>query len=97
MILHPKPYSTRKFLLIDGVFVAEASDLARIDEELFGLVYDDACDAGLTLVSAKTGREVVYVIVDEKRRDGDLLYYDLLPADLRERREIPTSVRIFND
>lgn len=42
-----------------------------------GRVYADACDTGLTVIG-KTGREVVFVVVDEQRdSEGDLLSWKL--------------------
>lgn len=95
MILKPAPVSTRRFSVAkDGTLVAEISDLNG-----YGRVYDDACDVGLTLVSHKTGRQIVFVVEHQERdREWELLFEDLLPADLRVRREMPNlKVRIFND
>lgn len=93
-VLKPAPVSSARFTWVPGdrLFVADASDLPR---ELFGRVYDDACDVGLTLVSAKTGEEIVFAVDREKRDgEGDLLYWTLAPADGRDRG---FKVRIFND
>ena len=95
-ILKPSPISTKQFTYVkeEGLLVAEASSLPP-----FGRVYDDACDEGLTLVSHKTGREVVYVVnsIGREHMDpaGDLLYWDLVPARASE-SGLPT-VRVFND
>ncbi len=80
-VLTPKPVSTARFTYVPGdrLFVAEASDFAGGP---FGRVYDDACDEGLTLVSARTGRQVVFAVthIEVDRREGELLYWDLEPA-----------------
>jgi hypothetical protein len=49
-------------------FVAEASDFGS--KRYFGRVYDDACDEGFVLVSAKTGDSVVLAL-DSVDQDGD--------------------------
>lgn len=92
MILHPNPVTADKLLWIpeDRRFVAEMSDIGG-----FGLVYDDACDEGLTLVSRRPGyREIVFAVEHEERREGDTLYWDLKPAD---GKTCGFTVRIFND
>lgn len=96
MILKPSPISTRRFFYQKdaGLLTAEISDFGPGFG--FGQVYDDACDEGLTLVSHKTGTEVTYGVEHvERDREGDLLYWDLRPAD-RKLDYLPT-VRIFND
>lgn len=95
MILKPSPVSTRHFTNVpaENVLVAEMSDLGVP----FGRVFDDACDEGLTLVSHRTGREVVYAIQEEKRdAEGDLLYWELAPVGTGPTFR-PPNVRIFND
>jgi hypothetical protein len=75
----------------DKLFSAEDSDLPRPSR-----VYDDACDLGYTVVSARTGRAVV-VVFESVTRDaqGDVLYWDARPV-VRSERELFT-LRIFND
>ncbi len=92
MILTPSPVSTSKFTYAkdDNLLVAEASDLPH-----FGQVWDDACDTGLTLISHQTGRMVVMAVDHTEYLDGDLLYWDLVPADRRNDGLI--KVRVFND
>lgn len=93
-VLRPSPVSTNRFTYIsaDRMFVAEASDLPE-----FGRVYDDACDVGLTLISARTGKEMVVTVnhTERDQADGEFLYWDLVPADLR----MPPAftVRVYND
>ena len=61
-----------------------------------GRVYDDACDLGLTLVSHKTGREIVFAMYREIRDgEGELQAEEYEPADVRQ-RGIARLV-IFND
>jgi hypothetical protein len=90
-LLKPRPTTSRRFSLIDGKLVAEMSDVGPL-----GRVWDDACDEGLTVVSHRTDREVVYAVESYHRdAEGELMYVDLLPAKLGE-RHLPT-VRLFND
>ena len=93
MLLKPSRVSTDRltFCREEWLLVAEMSDLPG-----FGRVWDDACDEGLTLVSHRTGREVVYAVNHIERDDeGDLLYWDLRPVDHRD-NSLPT-LRVFND
>lgn len=92
MILSPTRVSTDRFTFVasQSLFVSEASDLPPL-----GRVYDDACDEGLTLVSAKTGREIVFAVNHvERDREGDVLYWDLKPVPGESQ---VWTVRIFND
>lgn len=93
MILKPSPVSTEAFTYSaeDNLLTAEISTLGVP----FGRVFDDACDEGVTLVSHRTGRKVVYSVVGEERADGDLLYWDLRPVAATT-PGLP-NVRIFND
>jgi len=95
-LLHPSPVSTRFFTWCNDIrtFVAEASSLPV----KFGRVYADACDEGLTLVSARTGREVVFVI-DEigHDEDDDLTHWDLVVAPGQPGANPDCRVRVFND
>jgi hypothetical protein len=84
---------TDRFSWLPGerLFVAEASDLPALTR-----VWDDACDEGLTLVSHRTGQNVPVVIASEERdREGDVRYWDLVPIDPNKRDLF--KVRIFND
>lgn len=94
-VLRPTPVSSDRFTYsADGnLLVAEASDLGR---HPFGQVYDDACDEGLTVISARTGREVVYAVSSVHRdTEGDLTHWDLRPVAPGD-VGLPT-LRIFND
>jgi hypothetical protein len=73
-------------------FCAEMSDLPG-----FGRVWDDACDEGLTLISSRDNSQVVVFAVDHEERDadGDLLWWDLRPADPRQ--AVSFTVRVWND
>jgi hypothetical protein len=44
----------------------------------FGRVYPDACDVGLTVISSKTGREIVFVVERTDRDDeGEVIGWTL--------------------
>lgn len=102
-VLSPSPVSSDRFTFVrsgapftDGgpKLVAEMSDFGSGFN--LGRVYDDACDVGLTVVSRRTGRRVVYAVQHEEYdREGDLLWIDLAPVDRRD-RGLP-GVRLFND
>lgn len=87
------PVSTDRFVYDPErrVFSAFASDLPA-----FARVFDDACDVGLSLVSARTGRAVP-VTVDGTERDaeGDLLSWTLRPVAAADRGLF--AVVVFND
>lgn len=75
MLLKPYRVSTKRFTYnaVTNTFTAEASDLGS--NFRLGRVYDDACDMGFTLMSARTGKEVVfYLSHTERDREGELLY-----------------------
>lgn len=96
-LLTPNPVSTSRFTYdpASRKFVAEASDLGR--GEPFGRVYDDACDVGLTLVSATTGRSIVFAVARENRdREGEVVSWDLVPAFYQSHGR-GLTVRVFND
>ena len=74
--LRPTPVSTDRFSYDPATrsFSAEISEL-RIN---FGRVYDDAVDEGFTMVSTKTGREIVFVVEHvEYDPEGDLRWWTL--------------------
>ena len=88
MILQPAPFVSTDKLSWSGplrAFLVEASDIGP-----FGRVY------GLTLTSRYPGREPIVFAVHHVERDaeGDITYWDLKPADFRERGFF---VRVFNN
>lgn len=98
-VLTPTRVTSDRFTTTTGhegekLLVAEMSDFGR--DFRFGRVYDDACDVGLTIVSRRTGREVVFAVDREFRdREGELLWVELVPANLSERGLC--RVRLYND
>lgn len=74
MILNPSPISSTRFNFKGHTFIAEASELRNF---CLGQVYDDACDLGFTIISAKTGKGAVFVENDpEKDAEGDVLAWN---------------------
>lgn len=94
MILKPTPIRTNEYLISyykpDNLLIAEDSSLPRPS-----LVWDDACDVGYTVISHRTGREVIYALHSQESRKGDLLYWDYRPISRRD-SGLPT-LRVFND
>lgn len=94
MILTPMRVSTRHFIWFgpENKFVAEISDLGLNFK--FERVYDDACDEGLTLVSHRTGDEIVFALNEElKDNDGDVIGWTLKPVS----KNVNFTITIFND
>jgi hypothetical protein len=87
------------FSFKDGKFVAEASDIKgfTIDQQ----IYDDACDVGFGIRSAKTGKVVVYYLYNhDEDRDGDVTAWRFKPIEEHVRHNAlaaKTEVIIFND
>ncbi len=95
MIIHPPAVSTAKFTYTDNVFIGEVSELGMDPTRpVFGPVYDDACDEGLTLISHVTGAEVVFVVTHTEYRDGDLLWWDLRAVTKGHKH---LTIKLFND
>jgi hypothetical protein len=76
----------------ERLFVVESSDIGPMTR-----VYDDACDVGLTLQSQRGFAPIVFVVEHEERRDGEVLYWDLKPANLSMRLKVRFGVRVYND
>ena len=89
--MKPAPVSTRQLTWdpTNRQYTGEMSSTRG-----FGRVYDDACDEGLTLVSARTGNEEVFVVVDEDRdAEGDTRFWTLKPVN----RSLDATLILFND
>jgi hypothetical protein len=68
----PRPSSNFTFNKKTNTFSAEASDFGRTFE--LDRVYDDACDEGFSIVSAKTGKIAVFALYNhEEDEEGDLI------------------------
>jgi hypothetical protein len=92
MILKPAPISSSNFTFKNNTFIAEASDLRNFE---LGRVYDDACDAGFTIVSEKTGKHVVFAETDaDVDSEGDFLAWNFVAVTKGFEK---LKVVIFND
>lgn len=93
MILKPAPVPSSKFTWDSKskTYVAEMSDLGKGFQ--FDRVFDDAVDVGLTLMGEKM--DVVFTVDAVEVKDGDILFWTLVPASLSLRPV--ASMTIFND
>lgn len=74
MLLNPSPISSTRFVFKGHTFSAEASELRNLR---LGRVYDDACDEGFTIVSAKTAKGAVFVENGpEEDNEGDVVLWN---------------------
>jgi len=98
VVLKPFPYlrsSEFSWNAETKKFSAFASDLKGFGR--LGRVYDDACDEGFTMISDRTGREVVFVSAGtEHDREGDVQAWVFVPA-VGQRDRPDCLVVIFND
>jgi len=100
MLLNPTPITTDRLMYHkeSRIFTAEASMLPEPSR-----AYDDACDLGYTLLSHRTGTEIVFVHTNTIRdREGDVLYdvYCPAPEDRVARRDNflrGLVLHVFND
>lgn len=79
-------------------FISDVSDLGP---QVFERIYDDACDVGVQLVSAKTGKVIPFLMNDEVRDfDNDILRWNFVVEPTYARRNpsiADLKVVIFND
>lgn len=62
-------------------FVAEISMLQHGGKNPLGQLYDDACDQGFVMVSAKTNKLVDFYLSDTQRdAEGDVQYWEFKPS-----------------
>jgi hypothetical protein len=98
MVIAPIVTSTDKFSYFkkNKTFVAEASQFSLAQHEMFfSCAYNDACDVGFYMVSAKTGRKALFIFRETLRdRDGDIVkwVWDAADPELEG-----VTVQIFND
>jgi hypothetical protein len=103
MLLNPCPLQTTQFSISPEHknFVAEASDLGfKPGQSPYGLLYDDACDAGLTLTNPLTGASTHWMLSQEDTDEGDIVawIYKPLPETLRKFPKLQHwEVHILND
>jgi hypothetical protein len=94
MLLNPCPISSEHLEYSGKLasFLAEASDLG--DKFKVGRVYDDACDEGFTIVSARTGKEAVFALDHLEENEGDICawHFVCVTPNLKHLKAV-----IFND
>lgn len=77
------------------VFTSEMSTIGG-----FGQIYPDACDAGFTMISAKTRKEATFYVSSSERAYGEITGWTLKPTPetLRKQPQLSNvTVRVFND
>lgn len=84
------------------LFTAEISTLSHgRSHEVFGRVYDDACDEGFVLVSHKTGEEITFVVDKiDMDSEGDIAGWNLIAINRRSGHRDATkdfTVLVIND
>jgi hypothetical protein len=52
------------------------SEISTIRCNIFGQIYDDACDAGFVLVSQKTGKKKTFFFINEETKDGEIVSWN---------------------
>jgi hypothetical protein len=57
-----------------GFFSAEASELGSSFN--IGKIFDDACDVGFSIVSAKTGSKAIFALSGVDTNEGDVLCWN---------------------
>ena len=96
MILRPLPLSSGLFMWHseDASFSTEASELPWAFE--LGRVYDDSCDEGFTMISDRTGKEVVFCMEETiKDCEGNILAWEFKSVSPGFKDKFKAT--IFND
>ena len=82
-------------------FTAEISDLAAVcNTFVFHWVYDDAMDLGLSIVSSRTGAEIIYAAEVDIDDEGDVMQWTLYPTPESIQQHpscLGTTVVVYND
>jgi hypothetical protein len=95
-----EPFDSNQFSYdkSDKTLIAEASDL---NDRHLQQIYNDACDVGLAIRSAKTGKIVTYHMTNEhKDNEGDIQFWDYEPTTESIRRVpecLGSKLKVFND
>lgn len=78
-----------------------SADVTDLPPTAFFQVYPDSIDQGIAVSSHHTGEEVTFVVnYVHNDREGELLYWDLIPTDAclrRNPRLNGLTVRLYND
>lgn len=88
-------FNTDQFSYKDRKFSAFASDFDKFAfSQMFTQVFDDACDQGFEITSARTGKKVKMTLSETHRdREGDLTHWEFIPY----RNDSFDSLIVFND
>ncbi len=74
--------------------VAEASCIGPVFTRWFSRVWDDSCDLGFWMVSARTGQRVLFVLASEERNEvGELVAWKFESYG----HEPKLTLTVFND
>ncbi len=87
-------YSTDSFSYKNRKFSTFASDFDGFTfSQMFTQVFDDACDQGFELMSARTGKKVKVTLSKTHKREGDITHWEFLPYG----DDSFDSLIVFND
>ena len=87
-------------LAYDSTTNVFTADMAELSHRGFAWeqAYPDACDLGVTVVSQRTGRSIMFVVNNEEWVGDDLVAWHLTPAKAsRDVRVNSMRLTIFND
>jgi hypothetical protein len=89
-----KTFTSGKFRYSKGVFYADASDLGFPAGTIPGeRLYQDACDYGLGIQSARTGNVVRFYLAHEERNPDEIVCWHYRSIQ----QERPLELVIYND
>ena len=76
----PRAVSAQKFD-VDKESKSMYADMSDLGRNVFGQIYSDACDEGMLLFNAKTGKTTSWAVSDMvySKVDHDLMYWKLTP------------------
>lgn len=63
-------------------------------QAVFERIFDDSCDEGFYLVSVRTGALLKFYVNKTETNDGDIVAWELIPAD---KRHAGITCTVFND
>jgi len=86
-------FNTNEFSYKNRKFTAEASDFKGRFQSMFKQIFDDACDEGFELKSARTGKVVEVILVETVRYDNEIQFWMFTPYC----NDSFDSLIVFND